>query len=115
MRGRIIGYGKRTRYVVEYGGTRGSEEVPKEEFDRIFPSRPIGSGQGLIGWKPIESIALEVHTSQVDEMMDHAKKHGVPTEFNRETGAPIFTSRSHRRAYLKMEGVHDRQGGYGDG
>ena len=90
------------------------EVATQAEFEAAFPDRPLGNGRGLCGWKPIVSDALAVHPDQVAEATEHAKKMGVPTDFQPD-GRPILTSRSHRRAYLKTYGFHDREGGYGDG
>ena len=53
------------------------------------------------------------HPSQVNEMKQHAAKHGVNTDYTKD-GRAIFTSRSHRAAHLKAFNMHDRNGGYGD-
>ena len=66
------------------------------------------------------SDALAVHPSQCVEAEAHAKKHGVPTQFERKYGRPIFVSRAHQKRYLKIvrlpngSGVHNSDGGYGD-
>lgn len=59
------------------------------------------------------STALAVHPKQVKEAMEHAKKMGVPTEFQPD-GRPVFTSRQHRKEYMQRYGFYDRDGGYGD-
>jgi hypothetical protein len=64
---------------------------------------------------PIKSDAAGVHPSQVDSFQEHSAKMGVPTEFDKSTGQAIFRSRGHRAKYLKTMGIHDRNGGYGDG
>ena len=61
-----------------------------------------------------ESDKLAVHPSQCDEAEAHAKKRGVPTEFERKSGRPRFLSRAHQKAYCKAYGVHNLDGGYGD-
>ena len=63
---------------------------------------------------PIYSDGAGVHPSQVVEAMEHAANNGVPTRFHPETGQAIFESRGHRKAFLRMRGMHDRSGGYGD-
>ena len=65
-------------------------------------------------WRqPIMSEGAGCHPSQVNEMKQHAAKHGVNTDYTKD-GRAIFTSRSHRAAHLKAFGMHDRNGGYGD-
>jgi len=63
---------------------------------------------------PMESDAAGVDVSQVSEATAHARAVGVPTEFNPETGNPIFTSRNHRKRYCEAVGLYDRNGGYSD-
>ena len=63
---------------------------------------------------PMESDAAGVAPEQVDQEAATARQLGVPTRFNRETGAPIFTSRRHRANYCKAMGLYDRNAGYGD-
>ncbi len=63
---------------------------------------------------PMESDAAGVGESQVDEAMKHATDNGVPTEFNRDTGAAIFTSQKHRKKYCELIGMYDRNASYGD-
>jgi len=64
---------------------------------------------------PIKSDAAGVHPAQVDSFQEQSAKMGVPTEFDKSTGQAIFRSRGHRAKYLKTMGIHDRNGGYGDG
>lgn len=71
------------------------------------------AGASLVGWKPIASEACAVHPRRRKEAIESAIKKGVPTEFNFK-GQPIFTSRSHRKQYLKAYGMHDNDGSYGD-
>jgi hypothetical protein len=51
-------------------------------------------------------------------MMEHDKKLGVSTEYVKTEGGygaqPVFTSRQHRKQYLKAHGRVDNSGGYGD-
>ena len=107
MKGRIVGHGDNTRYYID------GKEVTRREFNLSFPDRPIGNGSGLMGWKPLHSVALGVHPAQITEAVADAKAKGVPTEFDTE-GDPVFTSRRHRKEYLKAYGFRDRNGGYGD-
>ena len=77
----------------------------------------ICSGQastGRGGW-PLMSSALGCHPSQVKEMYDHSVEIGVPTHFDSQTGKCKLLSRAHRRDYMKANGVHDNDGGIGDG
>ncbi|HUW32514.1 MAG TPA: zinc ribbon domain-containing protein [Planctomycetota bacterium] len=63
---------------------------------------------------PMESDALGVDPGQIPEFEADARERGVPIEFNRETGAAIFTGPLHRKRYARAYGFHDRNGGYSD-
>lgn len=79
--------------------------------------RDIGSEQRSVracpGNWPMFSDALGCHESQIPESMEVARKNGVPTEFTPD-GRAILTSPAHRRAYARLYGFHDRNGGYSD-
>lgn len=116
MRGRIVGFGERTKYYV---GDPGCEkEVSKEEFDELFP--PVddsgGNGSGLIAWhRPVESDALAVHPKQIPAVMERNARHGLHIDYNPEDGRPILRDRAQRRQLMKLDKAHDNNGGYGDG
>lgn len=99
-----------TRYLIN------KREVTEEEFRKngrgIVQGCPAATSSPT-GW-PLESDAAGVHPSQVADAMEHAASKGVPTEFNRKTGNPIFRSRKHRNAFLKAHGMRDCNAGYGD-
>lgn len=63
---------------------------------------------------PMESDAAGVCPTQIDEVQRHSMKIGVPTQFNRKTGAAIFRTRRHRKKYLEAIGMFDRDGGHSD-
>jgi len=107
MKGIIKGEGDRTTYWID------GKQVAKATFDAVFPDVPIGTGAGLVHWKDQHCEALAVHPDQREEAMDSAVRKGVPTYFD-ENGCPVFTSRSHRRAYHKAYGFFDRDAGYSD-
>ena len=66
-------------------------------------------------WRnPIISDGAGCHPSQVEEMQAFAAKQGVHTNYTKD-GRAVFTSRQHRAQHLKVFGLHDRNGGYGDG
>jgi hypothetical protein len=111
MRGKIVWGAKGKEYFVE------GKRVTKAEFDRTFPSKPIQGGMTVFGeadWsRPIDSYALAVHPTQVQEAMQDAAKKGVHTEFLPD-GRPRFKSRNHRKQYMRAYGFFDRDAGYGD-
>ncbi len=88
------------------------KEVTEAEFLAAFPEQEIVAGEppggpALSGW-PILSDALACHRKQIPEAEESARKRGVPTEFEKKDGRPIFRDRAHRRAYLKAYGYVDR-------
>lgn len=107
MKGRIVGHGKKARFFLD------GREVSREEFDAVFPDQGLAGGDSLVGWKPLASEALAVHPRQIAEAEESARRKGVPTEFDSQ-GRPVFTSRSHRRQYLRAYNFHDKDGGYSD-
>lgn len=60
------------------------------------------------------SDAAGVLPEQAREAYEHSVQIGVPTQFCPETGCAIFRDRSHRKNYLKVMGMVDKNGGYGD-
>jgi hypothetical protein len=72
------------------------------------------AGKHTAGTWPMESDAAGVNPEQAKEAHAHSLKIGIPTQFNSETGAAIFTSRKHRKDYCQAIGLYDRNGGYGD-
>lgn len=107
MKGVIRGEGKKKKYFID------GREVTKRKFDRIFPDKPITSGAGLLGWKPLVSNALAVNPSQVKEAIAHAQSLGVPTDFLPD-GSPVFRTRQHYKEYCRQYGFFNKDGGYGD-
>ena len=85
--------------------------VGRRVFDRDYTAeraatRPPGN------W-PMESDAVGVDASQVDEARAESVRLGVPTDFSRD-GCAIFTSPSHRKKYAEAIGYFDRNAGYSD-
>lgn len=71
-------------------------------------------GQTYSESKPLESLGASVHPSQVVEMNQLAKQHGLTGLRYRDDGMALFTSREHRAKYLKLNGLIDKSGGYKD-
>lgn len=63
---------------------------------------------------PMRSDAFGVGIHQVAEATAHMKKMGVPTEFDPATGEAVFRSGLHRKRAVEVEGMFDRDAGYGD-
>jgi len=82
--------------------------APPEDYD---DSRSFGAN----GWSTgLESDAAGIHSSQVGEFREDARKHGFTgVEFTTD-GRAKFHSRGQRAAYLRHRGLYDRDAGYGD-
>lgn len=63
--------------------------------------------------KPKASTSVGCHPRRRQEFEAHSRRNGVPTEFNSE-GQAIFRSRAHQKEYLKVRGLVNHDGGYGD-
>ncbi len=75
---------------------------------------PCTVGASLVGWKPVVSDALACHPDEIPEAMARDRQHGITTEYLPD-GRAVLSSRSHRKAMMKSLGMHDNEGGYGDG
>ncbi len=73
---------------------------------------PCGQSATPSCW-PMVSEALAVHPDQVEAARARAKRHGVSVEYMAD-GRAVLPDRNERRRLLRLEGFHDRQGGYGD-
>ncbi len=78
--------------------------------NRVFDA-PGAAAPGI--WPMVSELALAVDPSQVGEANARAKRHGVGVEY-RPDGAAVIADRKARKQLLKLEGFHDRRGGYGD-
>lgn len=84
------------------------KEVPRKEFVRDSK----GAGNIKRSWesgKVIKSDGSAVHPVDREAAMEHAKKHGVPTHFDR-MGRPHFTSLRHQTDFLRKIGMHNKDG-----
>jgi hypothetical protein len=63
--------------------------------------------------KKIHSNSLGVLPTQIPEALEEARKRGVVVEFDAK-GRALFNNNAQRKAYCKMRGVFDMDGGYGD-
>lgn len=64
---------------------------------------------------PLLSDGLGCLKHQVSEMRETVRKHGIPGVRVRDSGQLEITSRRGRRELLKVRGLCDMDGGYGDG
>lgn len=79
----------------------------------MFAASKAAGGQQPSGW-PMTSQALAVHPSQVAEANERNRRHGLGTRYDPATGNAIIPDRTDRKRLLRLEGFHDKSGGYGD-
>jgi hypothetical protein len=78
----------------------------------VFIRNPKGLGRIRRGWESkqiIKSDGASVHPIDSEKAMAHAKKHGVPTYFDKQ-GRPHFTSLRHQTNFLRKIGMHNKDG-----
>lgn len=57
------------------------------------------------GWPMEPCCASGVHPEQAQELRDHLRKSGVPTEVTND-GDPVYTTAVHQEKALKCRGLH---------
>ena len=92
-----------TEWFVHRGGVSGWVQVTREQYESLFPDKPIGQFE-TGNWKePVISESSAVHPKQIKEAAMLLKSKGVPTEFLPD-GRPILTSPDHKRRFAKARG-----------
>lgn len=115
MRTKIVYSGSTPKFFVN------DVEVTEEEYKAATPSKLnelLGEeclpAQHPGAWGGMRSEAMAVHPEQIPEVLARNKKHGLGNiEYDR-AGRPILKDRGMRRDLMRLEGVHDKNGGYGD-
>lgn len=88
-------------------------EVTEAAFKEVFPDHEgAPGGHSSSGW-PLKSEAAACHPTQVAEMNERNLRHGVATTYLPD-GTAVIPNRGDRKKLLRLEGYHDRDGGYGD-
>lgn len=72
---------------------------------------PASYGKGT--W-PMKSQAMACHPEQIQEMMTRNAQHGITGVSYDATGDAIISSPREKAKLMKLEGLRDRNGGYGD-
>jgi hypothetical protein len=94
--------------------------VSAEELDKLVPRKADWlSGPPMVAntyteHDPWVSEGCGVMKSQVGETRDLIKKHGIQGAAVLDSGQVRCTSRRARNEFLRMRGLHDMDGGYGD-
>ena len=94
------------------------KDVTPAEFHRDGPVGGIGVPMGTMAYnsaKPLVSEGVGCMKAQVPEMREAIREHGIVGAHIRDSGQIEFTSRKARKQVMKMRGLHDNEGGFGDG
>jgi chloramphenicol 3-O-phosphotransferase len=109
------------RGKIKYGRTGATNwyiddvEVTKEEYDKRFPAKELGEPMAHAPsiWQDHTSDALAVHPDQVAEATARNRRHGISVTYD-ENGTAHIPDRAERKKLLRLEGMHDNGGGFGD-
>jgi len=102
--------------VRKYNG----REVTSEELDALMPrkadwlSGPPMTANTYSEHDPLVSDGCGVMKAQVKETRDLIKQHAIQGAAVLDSGQVRFTSRRARNEFLKLRGLRDIDGGYGD-
>ncbi len=107
------------RIVLSKDGTHyflAGEEVTEAAYRAVYPLPEAGQAPpasvSCSAW-PLISDALAVHPKQVAEANARNRKAGVHVTYQAD-GRAVLPDRNERRKLLRLEGCHDKQGGYSD-
>lgn len=73
-----------------------------------------GGPAGCDLWRDFRSDAAGCHPSQAKQFTEWARERGNGTTFDSQ-GRACFPDRKTRADYLRLRGLHDKNGGYSDG
>ena len=105
-----------TRIVSKYNG----RVVTKEELDKLLPPKkdwleaPPMVADTYSEHDPLISEGCGVMKSQVGETRAILDTHKIPGVAVLDSGQMRFTSRRARKEWLRIRGLHDQDGSYGD-
>lgn len=102
--------------VYKYNG----RPVTKEELDQLMPAKPNWldappmAANTYSEHDPLISEGCGVMKAQVGEARAAIKQHGIVGAQVLDSGQVRFTSRRARKEFLRMRGLNDNDGSYGD-
>lgn len=100
------------KYVVN------GKEVTREEFSqkpaRDWLAGPFMTAHTYRDHDPLLSDGMGCLKAQVPEMRQVIRKHNIKGVTVRDSGQLEITSRQGRRELLRVRGMHDSDGSYGD-
>jgi hypothetical protein len=96
------------------------QTVTKEELDRLMPPKtnwleaPSMAAKTYSEHDPLISEGCGVMKTQVGEARAAIRQHGIVGAQVLDSGQVRFTSRRARKEFLRMRGMNDNEGSYGD-
>ena len=88
----------------------------REVTEHRRPTSPLHGGTQAYGaGNPLTSLAMSCHPDQAGEYNAAMQAHGVQGVEYDQRGRCKITSRRGRVQAMRAFGLHDRDGGYGDG
>ena len=90
----------------------GNLHGPECKLCEMFSAGTTPGGHGTTCW-PMVSEALAVHPRQVDQANERARRHGINVAYDQKGNCHI-PDRGNRKKILRLEGLRDNSGGYGD-
>lgn len=96
------------------------QTVTKEELDRLMPPKanwleaPPMAAKTYSEHDPLISEGCGVMKTQVGEARAAIRQHGIVGAQVLDSGQVRFTSRRARKEFLRMRGMNDNEGSYGD-
>lgn len=88
----------------------GKTWVPAQERQKSDAPYAVQSGLWE-GWGTVGALA--VHPGQVKEANARLKRHGIVGAYDQKGNVHV-PDRANRKKLLRLEGMHDNLGGYGD-
>lgn len=108
-------FSKPDRFYADDGPFGTDVEITAEEYERRLPPPVASEGpSSLVSWDALQSVALELHPSRVEEARAEMHKRGLVGVDIGNDGSVTFNSRTARRDYMKAFNFYDRDAGYGD-
>jgi hypothetical protein len=86
--------------------------VSKTKRSKVFAVPMLGTAISVA--KPLKSIGLGCHRTQVEEFNQFYRENGINSAHHDANGDCILESRQARNQVLKLRGMRDNDAGYGD-
>ena len=94
------------KVVMDYTTARETQSSPLFTRDYSKERKSLQT-ETSTGWPMEPCVSSGVDPSQAQELRDHLKKHGVPTEVTPQ-GDPIYRTPTHQKRALACRGMHNK-------